>query len=246
MRKIICLAMALLFAFAAQACAGPEKSLTNDEAEAILKDAIPNVKILNVSQAPVKGLWEVMLQTGSKKGIVYIDYSKQYFISGVILDVKNKKNITAERFGELNKVDSSNIPLDDALTLGAEGAKYRVIVFTDPDCPYCSKMHTEMKKVVDKRKDIVFFIKMYPLPMHPDAKWKAKSIICNKSLKMLEDNFNHKKIAKDECATTAVDDNIRLAGQLGINGTPAVILPGGKVEAGYREADTLIKLITKE
>jgi thiol:disulfide interchange protein DsbC len=253
MRKMICIAVATLFIFASQACAGPEATLTNDEATALLKDAIPNVKVLNVSKAPINGLWEVMLQAGRNKGIVYIDSTKKYFVSGMIFDIAAKKNVSKERFDELNKkyadsdkLDASKIPTDDALVFGAADAKYRVIVFTDPDCPYCGKLHGEMKKVIEKRKDIVFLIKMFPLPMHPDAKWKAKSIICKKSVKLLEDNFAKKKIEKADCDTTAVDDNIKLAGELGIDGTPAIILPDGAVVSGAREADALIKLITKE
>jgi|WetSurMetagenome_2_1015567.scaffolds.fasta_scaffold00104_2 thiol:disulfide interchange protein DsbC len=259
MKKIFFVAGIMLFAFAAQACAGPEGAqekmaydcmkapvLKSDEAKELLKDAIPDVKILNVSPAPVIGLSEVMIQAGSNKGIVYIDCSKKYFISGAIIDIKDKRNLTKERFEEMNKVDTSKIPLDDALVMGSGNAKFRVIVFTDPDCPYCSKMHAEIKKVLQKRKDIVFFIKMLPLPMHPDAEWKSKSIICKKSLQMLEDNFAGKKIEKAECDTTAVEDNKKLASEFGINGTPAMVLSDGRVLPGYREADAVIKMITQK
>jgi thiol:disulfide interchange protein DsbC len=219
--------------------------LNDADAAAILKDAIPDLKILNISQGPAKGYWEVLLQSGDRKGIVYIDYSKKTFFSGAIIDVKEKKNLTKDRFEELNKADVSKIPLDDALVLGDIKAKYRAIVFSDPDCSFCSKLHEEMKKVLEKRKDIVFFIKMYPLPMHPNAYWKSKSIVCKKSMKMFEDNFAQKEIEKAECATTAIDDNMKLAAQLGINGTPAIVLSDGRVISGYREAGALIELITK-
>jgi thiol:disulfide interchange protein DsbC len=244
MKKTMCIALFSLFVLATAACAGPEKAITADEAAVILKEAIPNAKVINVGPSPVEGLWEVMLQVGNKKGVVYIDSSKKYIVSGAIIDAKSKKNITAERFAEMNKVDFSKIPLDDAVVMGDPGAKFRAVIFTDPDCPYCAKMHAEMKKVVEKRKDIVFFVKMLPLPMHPDAGWKAKSIICKKSVKLLEDNFAKKKIEKVECDTKAVEANTQLASELGINGTPAMVLQDGRVMPGYKEADALIKIIT--
>jgi thiol:disulfide interchange protein DsbC len=259
MNKMICFAMAAFFIFAGQACAVSGENhdkqahdcakchvLKNADVAAILKDAIPDVKILNVSQGPVKGLWEIMLQSGSRKGIVYIDYSKKTFFSGAIIDIKDKTNLTKDRYDELNRVDATKIPIDDALVLGNKKAKYRAIVFSDPDCSFCSKLHEEMNKVVEKRKDIVFFIKMFPLPMHPDAYWKSKSIVCKKSMKMLEDNFAQKPIEKTDCATTAVDDNVKLAGELGIGGTPAIVLSDGRIVSGYREADALIELLTKK
>ena len=103
-----------------------------------------------------------------------------------------------------------------------------------------------MKKVVKERKDIVFFIKLYPLPMHKDAYAKAKAIICEKSLELLEDAFEKKPMPKPKCETTAVDDNVKLAEKLGISGTPAMVMPDGRLIPGYMDAAALIKSIEKK
>jgi len=103
-----------------------------------------------------------------------------------------------------------------------------------------------MKKVLEKRKDIVFYIKLYPLPMHKGAYDKAKAIICEKSLSMLEDAFEKKELPKPKCETTAVDENIKLAGKLSITGTPAIILPDGGIVPGYKDAESLIQMIDKK
>jgi thiol:disulfide interchange protein DsbC len=100
-----------------------------------------------------------------------------------------------------------------------------------------------MKKVLEKRKDIAFYIKLYPLKMHKDAYWKSKSIICKGSLKMLDDVFEKKPIDKIDCDKKEVDDNIRLAESLGITGTPTIILPDGRVQVGMVTAEKLISLI---
>ena len=103
-----------------------------------------------------------------------------------------------------------------------------------------------MKKVIKERKDIAFFIKLYPLPMHKDAYAKAKAIVCEKSLALLEDAFENKPLPKPKCETTAVDDNVKLAQKLGISGTPAIIMPDGRLIPGYMDADALIKSIEKK
>jgi thiol:disulfide interchange protein DsbC len=102
-----------------------------------------------------------------------------------------------------------------------------------------------MKKVIEKRKDIVFFIKLFPLPMHKNAYNKAKAIVCEKSLSLLEDAFANKSLPAPKCETSALDENIKLAEKLGIRGTPAIILPNGTIVPGYKEADALIALIEK-
>lgn len=226
-------------------CFSEEKMPTKDEAAEILKELAPDLKILEVKESPIKGLWEIDVQSGDRKGLLYLDYSRKYFMQGAIFDLKTKTNLTQERMSELNKVDISTIPLDDALLMGKKDAKFKVIAFSDPDCPYCSRLHEEMKKVVEKRKDISFFIKMYPLPMHKDAHEKSKAIVCEKSLQLLEDAFAKKEIPKAKCDGKAVDENIKLAEKLGIRGTPAIILPNGIINPGYKEADALISAIEK-
>lgn len=98
-----------------------------------------------------------------------------------------------------------------------------------------------MKQVVEKRKDIVFFIKMFPLAMHKGSYAKSKAIVCEKSLKLLDDAFENKELPPAKCDTQVIDNNIALAGKLGINGTPAIIFPDGRVVPGYMPADSLIK-----
>jgi thiol:disulfide interchange protein DsbC len=100
-----------------------------------------------------------------------------------------------------------------------------------------------MKKIIEKRKDIAFYVKLYPLSFHKDAYWKAKSILCGRSLKLLEDCFEGKKIEKSECDTAEVDDTIKLAESLGIRGTPAIILPDGRLRIGALPENELIDLI---
>ena len=102
-----------------------------------------------------------------------------------------------------------------------------------------------MKKVIKERKDIVFFIKMFPLKIHPKAYDKAKAITCKKSLTLLEDAFDKKQLPAPECKTTIVDETLKLAERLGISGAPTLIMPDGRVITGYRDANALKELIDK-
>ena len=100
-----------------------------------------------------------------------------------------------------------------------------------------------MKKIIEERKDIVFHLKLYPLKNHPEAYEKSKTILCDKSLTLLEDAFEKKPIPKPKCETSAVDENIKLAEKLGISSVPSLVLPDGRVIPGYKDARTLIQLI---
>ncbi len=99
--------------------------------------------------------------------------------------------------------------------------------------------------MIQERKDIAFYIKMFPLPMHKDAYEKAKAIVCEKSLALLEDAFSGKPLPKPKCETSVLDENIKLGRGLGISGTPAIIFPDGRLVSGYVDAKTLIEMAGK-
>ncbi len=108
-------------------------TFNKDEARDLLKNVIPDVSVLDVRLSPVKGVWEVDFESRGRKAIVYVDFLKKHFFSGALVSIGEKKNLTQERFIELNKVDVSQIPLENALVMGDQKARIRVIVFTDPD-----------------------------------------------------------------------------------------------------------------
>lgn len=98
-----------------------------------------------------------------------------------------------------------------------------------------------MKKVLEKRNDIVFYIKLYPIvKVDPN---KFQEIACEKHVKML--NSEKTNADKKECDIKEIDGNVTLAKSLGITGTPALIMPDGKIYSGKMPADKLIKLIDR-
>jgi len=107
--------------------------LSRDEARDLLKNVIPNPTILDIRLSPAKGFWEVYLESGGRKGLVYVDFLKKHFFSGALVSISEKKDLTQERLTELSKVRVSQIPLGDAVVMGDPRSRIRVIVFTDPD-----------------------------------------------------------------------------------------------------------------
>jgi len=143
------------------------------------------------------------------------------------------------------RVDFSKIPLDQGLVMGNVLVPRKVAVFTDPVCPYSRELHKEMEKVLQEGKDIVFYIFLYPLPVHPDAYWKSKSILCNKSLKMLEDAYAGKEISHLECDSKEIDTHLKLAATLRIAGIPTLVLSDGRNRNGPITAEHLIDFIQR-
>lgn len=225
-------------------------SLEKHEVEKLLGGSQSRVKVLDIHLSQIKSLWEVSIEDKDrKKTLFYLDFSKKFLIPGPINIVEistayRKQSEKSKKKQEIRKIDISKIPLQNTLVMGDGKGPKKLIVFTDPDCPFCGKLHQEIKKIMGIRKDITFYLKLFPLlTMHKDSYWKAKSIACNKSLKMLEDNFDNMTIPKTDCNTQEIDDNIKLAESLSITGTPTIILPDGRLISGALPSDKIIELI---
>ena len=108
-------------------------TLNQTEAADLLKNLFPDIKVMNITMSPSKGLWEVYGQSGGRKGMFYVDFAKKHAFLGSLISIAEKKNLSQERLTELNKIDVSQIPLQDALVMGDPNAKFKVIVFDDPD-----------------------------------------------------------------------------------------------------------------
>lgn len=220
-----------------QPCANCHK-LSTDEVKTLLGEMVDQVLAVRVSEVP--GLFAVDVEKQSKKIPVYLDFSKRYLITGDVFDLSTRESLTKERFIDLNRVDPSAIPLDDAVVIGDPKAKTRIIVFDDPECPFCVRLHPEMKKAVQMRKDLAFFIKMYPLKIHPNARKKAQAIICAKSAQMLEDSLEGRPVPEPSCETDQIEKNEALAEELGVRSTPTLIFPDGRVIPGYKTAEQIL------
>lgn len=216
--------------------------LTKEDAGKALGKIVDNV--VAVTPGPFPGVWEVDVARGGKTYPLYIDYSLKYLFNGQFIRLSDMSNLTGERFTDLNRVDVPSIPVKDAIRIGGKAAKKTVIVLTDPTCPYCVKLHGEMKKAVAKDPDVAFLVMPYPRNRNDKATYrKCVAVVCSKSEKTLDDAFAGKELPEADCKTDAVDGTIRLAERLQIQGTPTMILPDGRMISGYRETEALLALL---
>lgn len=223
-------------------------TLTPADAMAAIK-GLGNVK--NVKMAPVKGLWELTLEKNGREGIAYLDFSKKYILAGTIFDIA-----TGNRYGapptppRIKRTDFSRIPLKDSVVLGNPQGKKRIFVFTDPDCPFCKRMHQELKRLISMEPDLAVYVKMYPLKVHPHAYDKARVILGagTKAPQMLDKAFSGEKMPEPgpNDPSKPVDDSIRFADSIDVYSTPTLVLPDGSMASGVMDAETMRILLHKD
>ncbi len=216
---------------------GNSLALTNEEATNILKDLFQTeFRILEIREAPLEGLWEVVSEIGQERTIIYIDKNSKFIFTGQILDRQTKRNLTIDRLKEFRKVDPNRLPLENAIPMGA--GKRKLYVFTDPQCHFCSQLHEELKLVKDLQ--VYFFL----FPLNPTSYEKAKSIWCSQDrLKALEETYQGKESGPSSCNVNAIDKNLEFGKRLLITSTPTLLFQSGKVVEGYLLPDALENLL---
>ena len=250
---ITLLAVSTVFAMENKNCGGECTSchsLTEKDANELLKKTGINVK--SVKQAPAKGLFELLVEKDSKQGVIFIDYGKKHLLQGMIVNLESLQPVSAhaqelQQPKQVTTVDISKIPVENAVVMGNPKGPKKLYVFTDPDCPYCKKGHLELKKLASIAPDVAIHVMLFPLPMHPGAYDKSRTVLETKSLELMDKAFDGRDVPKPtkESSKKAIEEIIAFANANGISGTPTMVMPDGKVEVGMRDAETLKKMLEK-
>lgn len=220
-----------LVAFTAQA----------DDLSAIAKNLrwlYPSTQIDEVRPAPISGVYEVVMG----KNIGYTNSEGRYFMFGHVFDMKTRQDLTQQRLDDLNIVKFSELPLKDAIKVVQGKGERTLVVFSDPDCSYCRKLEQELPQLDNVT------IYTFPLPLHPDAPRKSKSIWCSPNPQTAWHDYlvsNKQPTAKGDCANP-IDRNIELGQKLGVNGTPTLIAADGRVMPGAASIEQVDSWINRK
>ena len=208
-----------------------------------LAKSIPGItKIDAVNKSPIRGVYEVAV--GRK--IFYVTMDGKYLFFGNIVDPVTKTSITEQRTQDLSKIDWNQLPLDLAVkTVNGTGER-KLVVFSDPDCPYCKMFE---KQVAPMLLDTTIYTFLFPLAMHPNARIDSNAIWCSKDRTTTWVNFMRNGVALPvgaKCDTSDLDKVYKVGTDLvQVEGTPTLILSNGQILPGMLPHDQLIEQMDK-
>ncbi|UFH48595.1 bifunctional protein-disulfide isomerase/oxidoreductase DsbC [Pseudomonas sp. KNUC1026] len=220
-------------------------ALADDAEQAIRKTLTTlqlDVPVESVAPAPLNGLYEVRLQGGR---VLYASADGQYVMQGYLYQVQGDKpvNLTerAERAGVAKLIGA--IPQDQMVVFPAQGGKAKsvITVFTDTTCPYCQKLHAEVPKLNAMGIEVRYLA--FPRQgLNSPGDEQLQAVWCSKDRPAsLSKMINGKSVDAPKC-DNPVSKQFALGQQIGINGTPAIILESGQMIPGYQPAAQLGKL----
>ncbi|MBG9974314.1 DsbC family protein [Neisseria gonorrhoeae] len=200
-----------------------------------------DLKVLSVSETPVKGIYEVVV---SGRQIIYTDAEGGYMFVGELINIDTRKNLTEERAADLNKIDFASLPLDKAIKEVRGNGKLKVAVFSDPDCPFCKRLEHQFEKMTD----VTVYSFMMPIAgLHPDAARKAQILWCQPDRAKAWTDWMRKgkfPVGGSIC-DNPVAETTSLGEQFGFNGTPTLVFPNGRTQSGYSPMPQLEEIIRK-
>jgi len=226
------LTLAALLACVACAQAG------DPELEKVRKDVverIPGITPESITQSSAPGLYQI--RKGQEFG--YVTSDGRYMIFGDMIDLVTGEQITERLRGEARMAVLKQFGPDQVIEFAPKDAKYFVTVFTDIDCGYCRKLHSEMKQYNEAGIGIRYLFYPRSGPNTPSFE-QAKAVWCSADRReSLTQAKRGVHINAPTTCTNPVQEHYAAGEAIGINATPTLVLPDGEVVRGYVRAQPL-------
>ena len=231
----------MLIAVSVSQAQNRDQSLRGKLEQAIEVASQNQLQIISLKSTPLPTIYEVELNTGE---ILYSDISGDYLFAGDMYRTSDAglTNISTKAKQERSLTKIAAIPTEEMIIFTPDVVKASITVFTDVDCTYCRKLHSELDDILAKGIEIRYLA--YPRGgAQADSYEKMISVWCSDDRKKsLTQAKNGQNLPAADCDSPVLA-HYALGTELGISGTPALIFPDGTVIPGYIEADRLAAML---
>ncbi|MBC7182971.1 MAG: DsbC family protein, partial [Marinobacter sp.] len=202
-----------------------------------LTNAVPGLKVMSVKESEAKGLYEVQSNNGDT---IYATEDGQYLMTGDLLRITDQgiANVTEAARADFRKDMMSEFGDDGVISFPAKNEKAVVSVFTDIDCPYCRKLHDEVPQLNEYGITVNYYA--FPRSGPNTASFrKYESVWCAEDQQAAMTSAKAGRSIDQASCENPVREQYQLGGQVGVTGTPAIVLEDGNMVRGYVPAKRL-------
>ncbi len=174
--------------------------------------------------------------------VLYVSADGKYALSGDLYETGSGRNLSEKRRIEARSVALRGVSDADAIIFGPAHPRYTVTVFTDVDCPYCRKLHSEIAAYnqLGIRVKYLFFPRQGP---NTESWRKAEQVWCatDRREALTQAKLGATIQTRAGCKETPVARTYELGQELGIRGTPGIFTEGGEYLPGYYSPEKLVQ-----
>ncbi|MEJ0084803.1 MAG: DsbC family protein [Pseudomonadota bacterium] len=206
---------------------------------AAIVNKIDGLKLEDVRMSPVNGIYEIT--RGSE--VSYTSADGRYVILGDMYDIDDDNNISENRRRGIRARLIESVPESEMLVFSPKDPKYTITVFTDIDCGYCRRLHSQIAEY--NRLGIRVRYLFYPRSGPDTESWhKAEAVWCAPNrADALTRAKNGEDIKSPKCPADIVARDYELGHKLAVEGTPAIFLASGEMLPGYAPPSQLAKYL---
>jgi thiol:disulfide interchange protein DsbC len=204
---------------------------------AIIAKKFPEITVDDVKLSPLPGIYQIPMGADT----AYVSADGRYIIAGDLYEIDTRTNVTeqgrsAARIKLLGKLDER-----DMIVFSPKVVKHTITVFTDVECGYCRKLHSQIDQLTQLGVKIRYAA--YPRAGPGTDDWhKMEAVWCSKDRQSAITQAKLGQIVKSaSCGATPVGKQFQLGEDLGVRGTPAIFTTAGEYIGGYLPPADLVK-----
>ena len=197
----------------------------------------------SVSETPLDNIYEVRLKSGET---FYSDAEGSHFILGDLFanGEDGLVNLTQQARNTERAKRLAQVPDDQRIIYrGEETPKATVQVFTDVTCPYCRKFHEEVPRLNDMGIEVQYLAFPRSGLGSEGARYLAQAWCAENPSEALSAAKRGESLKNAPDCDNPVIDQYHLGLELGVQGTPAIVLPDGRLVPGYVPAERLAGML---
>ena len=233
--KIVC--------FCVLGAVGGIKSLHADETairQALVK-SMPNLKIDSINLSEIKGLYEVTVGVN----IYYVSENGKYLLPGQLIDLATSKDLTKVKLNAARQLAISKLGQSKMIVFKPKISKHMVTIFTDIDCGYCRKLHSEIDQYLAEGITIQYLF--FPRAGKGSESYnKAVSVWCSDDRNAALTAAKKDQTLPVKTCENPIDEHMQVVNDFRLDGTPTIVSENGNVYPGYLPAKQLFLTLEQE
>ncbi|TDF38293.1 bifunctional protein-disulfide isomerase/oxidoreductase DsbC [Alteromonadaceae bacterium M269] len=198
------------------------------------------LQVSEIKPSPVAGLFEAF----TDRGLFYVSNDGKFLVQGRVYNIDERmRNETEESLSSI-RLDGIGEFDNSMIEFKAEDEKFAVTVFTDITCGYCRKLHNEMQAY----NDLGITVRYLAFPrggLQSQSYNDMVSVWCDKdpqdALTKAKNGDSFRK--GSTCDREQVAKQYEFGRQIGVTGTPAIVLQNGSMVPGYQPPGQLMQTI---
>ena len=206
-----------------------------------LQTALNGVKPDSIAPTALPGVYEVVL--GAQ--VLYLSEDGRFALQGDLLDLSSHANLTENRRGELRSKAIAEVGENNMVVFAPEGSvKHTVTIFTDIDCGYCRKMHSQIADYLKEGIKIRYL--WFPREGQSSEGFaKAVAVWCSDNRQEAMTRAKRGEPVESKTCDNPVQAQFELGQKLGVRGTPSLFLESGEMLPGYVPPTQLAQMLAE-